>query len=58
MVERITKTTLQDAAERAQHALLSLALAYETFGREDLKTDVLQVRKELIKATRFGGSWK
>ena len=58
MTGPISTDTLRAASATAQDALLLLAWAFEDYGRADLKNDVLQVRKALIKATTFknGGS--
>lgn len=47
----ISRDTLQAAASTAQSALLTLAWAFEDYGRPDVKNEVLQVRKQLINAT-------
>ena len=55
---KISNDTLRSACSTAQDALLTLAWAFEDYGRTDVKNDVLQVRKALIKATTYknGGS--
>lgn len=50
---RYSPDVLRYAASTAQKALLCLAFAFDDAGRADIKTAVLNVRKQLIDVTRF-----
>lgn len=47
----VSRDTLQAAASTAQSELLTLAWAFEDYGRPDVKNAVMDVRKSLIAAT-------
>ena len=55
LVRMIQMDVLRAAAATAHDALLTLAWAYEDAGYPDKKDAIMQIRKQLIDATRIRG---
>lgn len=55
LVRMIQKDVLRAAAATAHDALICLAWAYEDAGYPDKKDAIMQLRKQLIDATRIRG---